>query len=80
MRASEIVDEVVDLECLWGAKGRCVRERLAEAKTVAERTALLAQCFASATAEDSSTVQQAIGMLERTSGRQRLEHSRRSAA
>lgn len=72
VRAGEIVDEVVDLECLCGAKGRRLRERLAEAKTVAARTGLLAECLTRTTV-DLSLVQQAIGMLERTSGRLSLD-------
>lgn len=74
VRTGEIVDEVVDLESLWGAKGRCLRERLAEAKTIAARTGLLTQCFAAnASPEPSSPVQQAIRMLERKGGRLSLD-------
>lgn len=69
--AGEIVDEVVDLECLWGAKGRRLRERLAVAKSVSARAALIGECFPIASAR--TPVQQAIGMLERARGRQQLD-------
>ena len=46
VRAAEIVDEVIDLECLWGARARRLCERLNNAKTLADRTALLGASFA----------------------------------
>jgi|SRR5690242_130356 len=71
VRAGEIVDEVVDLECLWGARARRLRERLAMAKTVSVRAALIGECFAIASSR--TPVQQAIGAVERRGGRQRLD-------
>ena len=71
VRAGEIVDEVIDLECLWGARARRLREQLAVAKTVSARAALIGECFP--LAGSRTPVQQAIGMLERVGGRQRLD-------
>lgn len=69
--AVEIVDEVVDLECLWGARARRLCERLANAKTVAGRTALLCASFAVDVAR--SPIQQAIAALESRGGRISLD-------
>ena len=70
-RAGEIVDQVVDLECLWGARARRLCERLAGAKTFAGRTTLLCDSFAVHAA--GSSIQQAIGALERRRGRIALD-------
>ncbi|HMJ61377.1 MAG TPA: AraC family transcriptional regulator [Bryobacteraceae bacterium] len=69
--AAEIVDETVDLECLWGARARRLCERLADAKTFAGRTTLLCDRFAVHAAR--SSIQQAIGALERRRGRIALD-------
>lgn len=69
--AGEIVDEVIDLECLWGPRARRLRERLAMAKTASARAALIGECFP--IAGSRTPVQQAIGTLERAGGRQRLD-------
>lgn len=71
VRASEIVDEVVDLECLWGARARRLRDQLTMAKTVSARAALIGECFP--IAGSRTPVQKAIGTLERAGGRQRLD-------
>jgi AraC-like DNA-binding protein len=71
VRAAEIVDEVIDLECLWGARARRLCERLNNAKTLADRTALLGASFAVNAAR--SPVQQAIGALEACGGRTSLD-------
>jgi len=75
--AGEIVDEVVDLECLWGARARRLCERLADAKTLARRTALLCDAFPASAAR--SPVQQAIGALENCRGRLSLDALARQA-
>jgi AraC-like DNA-binding protein len=70
-RAGEIVDEVVDLECLWGARARRLCERLANSKTLADCTALLCASFSVEAAR--SPVQQAIAALENCRGRLSLD-------
>ncbi len=77
VRAGEIVDEVVDLECLWGARARRLCERLADAKTLEGRTALLCDTFTVSAAR--SPVEQAIGALENCRGRLPLDALARQA-
>jgi AraC-like DNA-binding protein len=69
--AGEIVDKIADLECFWGTRARRLCERLAHAKTLASRVALLGDCFPMDPAR--SPVQQAIGALERSGGRLLLD-------
>jgi len=71
VRAGEIVDQVVALECLWGVRARRLCERLADAKTLAGRTALLSDSFAVDAAR--SPIQQAVAALQSCGGRISLD-------
>lgn len=71
VRAAEILDEVVDLEHLWGARARQLCERLTDAKTLAHRTDLLSASFVFNAAR--SPVQEAIAALEACRGRVSLD-------
>jgi AraC-like DNA-binding protein len=71
VRATEILDEVVDLEHLWGARARRLCEQLTNAKTLADRTDLLSASFVVSAAR--SPVQRAIAALEACRGRVSLD-------
>jgi AraC-like DNA-binding protein len=71
VRAGEIVDQTIDLECLWGARARRLCERLANTKALTARSALLCDSFA--VNIPRSPVQEAIGTLECRGGQLRLD-------